>query len=843
MYPQDIVLQLSCRSKIRKIQILSHQHLISSKIEIFIGDVDGKTPVDLKNVRYIRLGYISLSNNQKTNFRARELKSVQVDAAGHFLKLHLHKNYINKHNLYNQIGIVAINVIGDEISDDEKHVQTPILQEDPMAETPIDDFPIPDYISPLDDLAFDMYQDPEVAQIIRKLERKKQEAVLQERYDFAKQIKIGIEKLQKGGERLGKLEVEKRHAAEYEDFDKALEKKVQIDEFRFRLYKELDLNNLLDMKIASLSFLPEEMPISENPKEVIDFNLKIDALPPSDPSTQRTAPRTPYEERPLPITNRTQHNEFAPAYEIEEPLIIPEQDQTKTNAANVADFETMSEKDLREASSTIDIFGQSLVSKAYSKNWINREDALQTLAQQMVELSKTEDPRTILKASILLIKKGIDDQVSAVFKALQKLLQMILIEFIPQNKIPRVEIVYLLEKIMPNLLHKTGDTAVRTREEAKRFVLEIAQYPVVKATNVVPNECVRPFKTTIAPRLAQSRVELVEQIYKKFGLPTSSNGPGVTVEDIMNFCNNAGLPHNAEEVRRVTVRIIQSLYDDIRAPVRNYLPLDDEKTRKNTLYRQIFDYFDKVDGKQNPNVSHENKKEAEIEVLRNQLKQMKSVAVKTNDEDSQQKKSAADKKAEKENQPLKKALEKPNKKAKQLPASIEEVPVEEDSNMDFTCIFCGEKNDSFDEKGLDIHYWKFCCMLKRCLHCKQVVEIAMYKKHLTTECTEKDAYKTCPRCQEAILKSDYEGHINEKSCKVIDASEALCPLCRVKIKPSDEGWKQHLMASCKSNPRLNLTQSKNQTVPTGRITALNAKTKERGHIPKGTSRQGRTINT
>ena len=38
----------------------------------------------------------------------------------------------------------------------------------------------PDYISPLDDLAFDMYQDPEVAQIIRKLEKKKQEAVLRE---------------------------------------------------------------------------------------------------------------------------------------------------------------------------------------------------------------------------------------------------------------------------------------------------------------------------------------------------------------------------------------------------------------------------------------------------------------------------------------------------------------------------------------------------------------------------------------------------------------------------------------------------------------------------------------
>ena len=38
------------------------------------------------------------------------------------------------------------------------------------------------YFSPLDDLAFDMYQDPDVAQIIRKLERKKRDAVTSERY-------------------------------------------------------------------------------------------------------------------------------------------------------------------------------------------------------------------------------------------------------------------------------------------------------------------------------------------------------------------------------------------------------------------------------------------------------------------------------------------------------------------------------------------------------------------------------------------------------------------------------------------------------------------------------------
>ena len=37
-----------------------------------------------------------------------------------------------------------------------------------------------DYVSPLDDLAFAMYQDPEVSTIIRSLDKKKAECVLSE---------------------------------------------------------------------------------------------------------------------------------------------------------------------------------------------------------------------------------------------------------------------------------------------------------------------------------------------------------------------------------------------------------------------------------------------------------------------------------------------------------------------------------------------------------------------------------------------------------------------------------------------------------------------------------------
>lgn len=64
-----------------------------------------------------------------------------------------------------------------------------------------------DSISPLDDLAFDMYQDPEVAHIIRLLDQKKQEAVRQENYEEAKNLKQAIADLQKVGQQHTKYRI------------------------------------------------------------------------------------------------------------------------------------------------------------------------------------------------------------------------------------------------------------------------------------------------------------------------------------------------------------------------------------------------------------------------------------------------------------------------------------------------------------------------------------------------------------------------------------------------------------------------------------------------------------
>ena len=68
----------------------------------------------------------------------------------------------------------------------------------------------------------------------------------------------------------------------------------------------------------------------------------------------------------------------------------------------------------------------------------------------------------------------------------------------------------------------------------------------------------------------------------------------------MNFCN-AAIEHHAGEVREQAEKIIVHLYRDVGSQVKEYLPPDDEKTRKNVLYKQMFEEFDKIDGKPTKN--------------------------------------------------------------------------------------------------------------------------------------------------------------------------------------------------------------------------------------------------
>uniref|UniRef100_A0A452ITR0 Centrosomal protein of 104 kDa n=1 Tax=Gopherus agassizii TaxID=38772 RepID=A0A452ITR0_9SAUR len=740
-YPQEIVLQMVERCRVRKLQLLAHQYMISSKIEFYISENLPEYFAPYQSERFRRLGYVSLSDNEKTGYKARELKSVYVDAVGQYLKLTFHKNYINRYNLYSQ----------------------------PSREKLIDHY----LGNNPDDLALDGIYLGTIFQV---------------------------------GERLGRYEVEKRCAVEKEDYDLAKQKKQQMEEYRLKVYQQLELHSLLDPELMIRR--PPELPLEpmvysvsprqkkpmQSPQHEKTEAQKTEPLPQEKPpkttSPEPTVPEhstspvaqpsvsvegfpkinvefLPYDERPLPAIRKQHEDGFAYL----EPEMNEEDISDTPRSGITGEPEPLTEKALREASPAIEVFGEALVAGAYSKTWSYREDALLAIYKKLMEMSAStskDDLKNMLRAAVFLIRRAIKDIVSSVFQASLKLLKMIITQYIPKHKLGKLETAHCVERTLPNLLSRTGDSSTRLRIVAANFIQEMALCNEVKPLQIIPVHLVQPLKPNSPTHLAMSQVDLVERLLKDLGTENS----GFTIDNVMRFATGA-LEHRVYEVRDTALRIIFDMYRQHQAIILDYLPPDDANTRKNVLYKTLFDGFTKIDGRLT---------EAELRAQ----------------------KKAATEEAEKQKKEEIKVLQGQLAALKEIQAEVQVGKV----NIIFDlilCIFCGERDESFTEEGLDLHYWKHCPMLTRCEHCKQVVEIASLTEHLLTECDKKDGFGKCQRCSEAIPKEELPKHVKGKTCNPAKPEKVAnhCPLCHENFAPGEEAWKSHLMGKdgCKMNLR------------------------------------------
>ncbi|XP_030819879.1 centrosomal protein of 104 kDa isoform X1 [Camarhynchus parvulus] len=842
-YPQEITLQLVERCRIRKLQLLAHQYMIASKIEFYISESLPEYFAPYQSERFQRLGYVPLSDNEKTDFRARELKSVYMDAVGQYLKLIFHKNYVNKYNLYGQVALVAVNIIGDPADYGIDSMSSPSREKliDRLLGIKSDDPALDgtylgkhDSISPLDDLAFDMYQDPEVAQIIRRLDEKKREAVHLECYDHAKKLKQAIADLQKVGERLGRYEVEKRYAVEKEDYDLAKKKKEQMDEYRLKVYQQLELHDLLDaqllirkteLPLGSVSGTespqssppepadpPQAEPLRAEPvleEQLVDPTSSEPVVPYQSPLSPQTQPTTskevfskenveilPYDERPLPTICKQVDEAVAYA----EPEVTEEDVGDAPRTGNAGEPEQLTQKAVREASPVVEVFGETLVSGAYSRTWSCREEALQAVYKKLMEVSvdtPKEDLRNMLRAAVFLVRRAIKDTVSSVFQASLKLLKMIITQYIPKHKLGKLETSHCVETTLPHLLSRTGDSSSRLRLLASTFIQEIALCPEVKPLQIIPVHLVKTLKPNSPTHLAMSHVELVESLLGAMGTENS----GFTVNNVMKFATGA-LEHRAHEVREVVLRIIFAMYREHRAAVLEYFPLDNAGARRTVRYKTLFEGFAKIDGKSSESEVRAQRKTAteaekqtkeEMKVLKGHPAALKLV-LQAELEDEEEKESYFQKRDNQGYQVYEATA-----------GNIQEELSSVANYLDNLCIFCGERNESFTEEGLDLHYWKHCPMLTRCEHCKQMLEICSLTEHLLTDCDKRDSFGRCPRCREAVPRDELPRHIKSRICNPAKPENVAnhCPLCHENFPPGEEAWRSHLMGrdGCKMNQR------------------------------------------
>lgn len=123
------------------------------------------------------MGFVALSDNSSTNYTSRELQSVAVTPkVGSHLKLRLGSPYSNKFNKDNQVALLAINILGEELSADElvmaQH-NSAVLSTTPLNIDVLNS----SLASMCDDLSYSMYVEESICDVVRKMELLKLQAV------------------------------------------------------------------------------------------------------------------------------------------------------------------------------------------------------------------------------------------------------------------------------------------------------------------------------------------------------------------------------------------------------------------------------------------------------------------------------------------------------------------------------------------------------------------------------------------------------------------------------------------------------------------------------------------
>ena len=273
IYPQEILIKFPQIVNLRQINILINESKIPKMIE-FINCI----PLNKKNNYIINnnknlkkvssgfllqnIGFIKLSSNVESNYKARELRKIYININTEYLKLKIHRNYLNNLNIFCQVGIVSLEFFGIE------NIKSEILKEH-------EKYNVSDTIESLFDVCFntDEFEENFIDDKIDKLTANKIKELTEdmnkkkekEEYEECKIIKEKIDKIRKIAIKIYTLEEQKKYYANKNNFDKAKEIKFSIEKIR----------KLLDFYLLDKSYNIKEININNKDNEVSkDNNLQ-----------------------------------------------------------------------------------------------------------------------------------------------------------------------------------------------------------------------------------------------------------------------------------------------------------------------------------------------------------------------------------------------------------------------------------------------------------------------------------------------------------------------------------------------------------------------------------------
>ena len=257
-YPQEILIKFNYPVHIKQINLLFHETLISSRIDIyhFFPKKYNDLLADYNSLIFDKIGYVIPDSNSRTDYQCREYKRIVIGENCTYLKLVFQKNINNIYNPFNQVALVNLQCFGfvynednlHEIFNDKFHKNSHNIYNNPeefdnlLKRENFDKY-IP--IAEIKDNQFHKICADKLNDLNIHLDR----ALFYKDYDKAKTINDFIDQVRIIGYKVEHLTKLKRIAVDKEDYPKAKEIKNEID-------KILGYVNQIDQKYYRLPTPP-----------------------------------------------------------------------------------------------------------------------------------------------------------------------------------------------------------------------------------------------------------------------------------------------------------------------------------------------------------------------------------------------------------------------------------------------------------------------------------------------------------------------------------------------------------------------------------------------------------
>ena len=825
-FPQEIYVQFSQPVMIKRIDIITHEKNIPSRIKFFSYCPKNNDEI-VKNyhqVNYNYIGFIKMDTNERFNYRTRESRKVFINSKSLFLKIQMDKNYINQYNIFNQVGIMNIDFVGYYLPLlAGRKINNDLILKNSLRMNNIKD-------EDLENICGDK---------LDKLKELIKMNIKTENYEECKQLKTKMDKIRQYGKKIYDLESQKKIAVNNEDFDKAMELRDLVDKMKTNLKNlenrtdntkfnngdiiDIDNQFIANNNLNNISLVPKQNNNTLNDSGIINESIDDNLMSQFEQSNSNNNNVNKLNTINLNNKNRTKEN-FLNHDEMVVPAVLKrinnesENNQDEYGSVDKGELEPINPKLLKDFNLIAHIIKEEGMRKIFSKQILWKEEGLNILIDNLKNILKYKDEEEpniinliitqIMKLSMILIEEKHPFIVIKTLEALKKLF-----EFLKENNTKLNIESNITDSILFKIKQKLGDANSKVRAKAVSLYCFMLTLNFCDYNNLISElleDELKHYDIKYMPKpnnIILGKLDIFISVFNNFSDALKEKRtkidtfPTNLVIDylIMN------VSHNKSEIRK-KARLAISQFIRFFSVKRYKKKI--EKIEEKELIKlvseipELREYFPKLYSPSSGDLSNSGielnigtrRRGSKSNLRNNNLynygendkknvsknkNNIKSKSLKTLDEN------------EESNHDNKKKNEKEIENNEKNEINEKKNIKKNNSNLNDFCDYCQSRLKNGEIMAN--HWITNCKMFTQCEKCFMNLEVQKLNGHRGKECKFKEDFKLCKICNEYFLKEEFDKHSKEK-CS-LKRGFIKCPLCHkdVDIIKNKNGFYLHLV--------------------------------------------------